>query len=269
MGWLRVCLLLASVTSLTAAPWRWANPTPHGNDIIDMSWNGFASLQVGELGRLYVGYDFMDWSPRETGTMKSLQTVKFFGDRILFGGAEGTIGYSDDGFQFTTVSLNTSNWIVDIAVSPSLAVAVGDNAAIYTSQDGASWELQAKPPSVSQRWLLSAAWGEEVFVTTGEDGYVATSGDGVHWTNRSLGISANMNRVTWVTNSIPNTFPYRGFWAATDDGRAYYSTNRGSSWRRFTGLNTSDSLYGIAANGSNAIFAGGSELLLGTSASKW
>jgi len=273
----RAVLLLAvpmAVLTCPALTWRWSNPLPHGNNIVDMTWNGNLSVQVADLGQIYAGESFFGWLPQVSGTTNTLQAVRFFGSRIVFVGANGTVGYSDDGVNFTASSLNTANWLVDLAVSSNLVVAVGDNAVIYSSGDGATWTYRGVAPQAGQKWLLSAAWGAGTFVITGEGGYAATSSDGVHWTphllSTNLSLTSDLTRVTWVsvTNGI-SVFPFTGFWAVTDDGKAVYSTNNGTTWQQFSRVLTTNTFYAVTANPATGLLAGAGDVRLGTAATNW
>jgi hypothetical protein len=284
-------MLLAGVL-LTSNPcsamvWRWSNPLPHGNNIVDMAWNGSLAVQVTELGQIYTGLGFYGWLPQNSGTTNTLQAVRFFGNRIVFVGANGTVGYSDDGVSFHASTLSTpdtpADWLVDLAVSSNLVVAVGDNAVIYTSSEGANWHYQGKAPNnPSGDWLLSAAWGAGVFVITGEGGYVATSSNGTNWTSHTIGgLSANLTRVAYISTTNPaSLFPYTGFWAVSDyvtgqgTVKAIYSTNNGVSWQQFSlasnFLNPATNiLYAVAASPATGLVAGDSEMQLGTNTAGW
>jgi len=270
LGWVLTLAALAGAHPCSALTWRWSNPLPHGNNIVDMTWNGETAVQVTDMGQIYTGLDFDGWQPRNSGTTNTLQSVRFFGDRIVFVGANGTAGYSDDGVNFSVSSLNTSDWLVDLAVSSNLVVAVGDNAVIFSSSDGAKWSFQTIAPNAGQSWLLSIACGAGMFVTTGENGYVATSPDGANWTARSSGVSADLTRVSWVsTTNKTGVFPYTGFWAATADGQVIYSTNRGVSWQAFNVAGSSNVFYAISANFATGLAAGDSDVRLGTSSGAW
>jgi hypothetical protein len=253
-----------------ALTWRWSNPLPNGNNIVDMDWDGTTAIQVADLGQIYTGLGFFGWQPRNSGTTNTLQAVRFFKNRIVFVGAKGTAGYSDDGINFTVTSLNTADWLVDLAVSPNLVIAVGDNAVIFSSADGAGWAYQTNAPNAGQNWLLSVAWGSGTFVTTGEGGYVATSPDGAHWTSRNSGTTSDLTRVTWIgTTNGSGIFPYTGFWAVTGDGRALYSTNLGVTWQPFSLGGGTNVLYTAAANFGSGLVAGDNEVRLGTGSSSW
>jgi hypothetical protein len=271
-----IAIALLAAGQVRALTWRWSNPSPHGNNVVDMAWDGNLAVQVTELGQIYTGMNFFGWLPQNSGTTNDLQAVVFLGNRIVFSGAEGAVGYSDDGVNFTSSSLNTANWLVSLAASSNLVVAVGDNAVIYTSSDGASWQYQGQAPNnPNGSWLLSAAWGAGEFVITGEYGYVATSADGVHWTSHSINstppfVTSDLTSVAWVsTTNAAFAFPYTGFWAATSDGRALYSTNRGAAWHLFSGLNSTNVLYAISANATSGLLAGEDDVRLATTAGLW
>jgi hypothetical protein len=258
---------------LTAAPssgmtWRWSNPTPHGSPIYAMAWNGYLSVQVSELGQVFTGTDFLGWTPQNSGTTNDLQAVAFFGNRIIIAGANGTAGYSDDGVIFTTTTLNTTNWLVGVAASPNLVVAVGDNAVIYTSTDGANWHYQGQAPGNNGNWLLSVAWGAGVFVALGESGYVATSSNGTNWTKRTnLATSPDLTSVAYVSNA-PATFPNPGFWAVSYQGQAFYSSN-GTAWASASVPSNTNVFWTVTANNTSGLVAGDSDVYLAASASAW
>ncbi len=258
-------VLLALPCSAQKLAWSWCNPQPHGNDIVDMAWNGTRGVQVCELGRVYTSPNLIDWFPQDSGLTNNLQAVTFFGNRIIITGANGTIAYSDDGVNFTNCSVNTANWLVSVAAASNLLVAVGDNGALYTSTNGASWQLQSPPPNLGPYWLLSVAYGNGVFVTTGEQGYIATSRDGISWTSQSiLTTYGQLEHVAWVnTTGSTTNFPYTGFWTVSDAGYAFYSTNNGVAWKRFSGNNSTNVLYTLAANTPTGLLAGNDDVRLG------
>jgi len=261
--------------------WSWSNPQPHGNDIVDMAWNGTLGVQVCELGQVYTSPDLIDWFSQNSSLTNDLQAAKFFGNRIIITGANGAIAYSDDCVNFTNCSVNSEgDWLVSVAASSNIVVAVGDNGVFYTSTDGATWTFQGIMSGDNyDSWLTSVAYGNGVFVTTGDQGetsnpsysYIATSSDGIHWSSQVTGNLSllkslgNLEYVTWVntSGSITN-FPYTGFWAVDDKGNSIYSTNNGVSWNQFKMFNSTNVLYTAAADNLTGLLAGDSEVRLGS-----
>jgi hypothetical protein len=177
-----VCLLclVESPANLTAATlplaWRWSNPYPHGNNIIDMAYGNGLAVQVAERGQIYTSVDSQSWIPRDSHTTLALRAVTFLNGRVIITGENGTVLYADAPSDFKLVSLGTADWLEAVAASPNLLVAVGDNAAIYTSGDGITWQRRNAPFG---NWLRGVAFGAPAgtgtFVAVGETGLVATS----------------------------------------------------------------------------------------------
>jgi hypothetical protein len=264
----RLALLCALVFPCGAQSlaWYWSNPLPHGNSIVDMAWNGTLAVQVCELGQVYTSPDLVEWFPQNSNLTNNLEAVTFFGSRIIIAGANGAVAYSDDGVDFIASSLHTTNWIVSLAASPDLVVAVGDNGALYTSTNGATWHLQSPPPELYPWWLLSVAYGNGVFVTTGEQGYIATSSNGTDWTAYSIDQSyGQLEDVAYIdTTGSDKIFPYTGFWTVSDAGDAFYSTTSGTSWTQFGIDSSTNVLYSIAADSATGLLAGNTEVRLGS-----
>jgi hypothetical protein len=233
-----------------------------------MAWNGYLSVQVGDFGQVFTGTNFRGWTPQDSSTTNDLMAVTFLGSRMIIVGANGTVGYSDDGVNFTITSLNTANWLVGVAASTNLVVAVGDNAVIYTSIDGTTWQYQGQAPGNNGNWLLSVAWGGGVFVAAGEGGYVATSGKGTNWTKRAtVTTSPDLTAVAYVSNA-PAALPSTGFWAVSFQGQAFYSPD-GSTWTSVGVPSNTNKFWTVTANKSSALVAGDSDAYLGTGASTW
>ena len=206
-----------------------------------------------------------------------LQAVTFFGNRMIVTGANGAIAYSDDGVNFTNASVSTANWLVSVAASSNRAVAVGDNAAIYQSVNGATWSLESgQPPYASPSWLTSVAYGNGAFVVVGDNGgisgnsYIATSNDGLTWTSLNiptatlLSSMGNLEHVAWVQGSGSYTnFPNMGFWAVDDAGNTICSTNNGLNWAKITMASSTNVLYTVASDNATVLVAGDTEVRLG------
>ena len=238
--------------------WHWSNPLPHGNNIADFAYhtNGHF-VQVTDHGQVYVSDTLTQWESRETGTRRDLRGGTFQGNRLLVSGQQGLVLWSDDLQRFHTVDLGTEDWLECVAASPELAVAVGDNAAIYISTNGVDWSRQTVGFT---NWLRGVAWGGNVFAAVGEGGLIVTSPNGIEWTRREVadGHSANLNRIAWTGN---------GFVVAGDQfngaGTVIFGNASGSSWVRQTQSgSTGDLLAAAAASPGSRLVAGDREVRL-------
>src|SRR2546430_399683 len=174
--------------------WRWSNPRPHGNNIVDMAYSPASGLgvQVAERGQIYTSDDLGTWLPRDSGVTNALRAVAFFGPRIVITGEAGVVLYADSVADFrpgTLLDGPTGDWLEAVAASTQKLGAVGDNGAGYTSTDCVNWKRQG---SVGQ-WLRGVAFGNGTFVAVGENGLIATRSDGTRWTNRPDRKSTRLN----------------------------------------------------------------------------
>ena len=73
--------------------WRWSNPRPHGNNVLDMAYSPPSGLgiQVAERGQIYTSDNLSDWIPRDSGVTNALRAVTFFGPRIVITGEAGVV----------------------------------------------------------------------------------------------------------------------------------------------------------------------------------
>jgi hypothetical protein len=199
--------LIGSITLASAAnqenlDWRFTNPQPHGNNIVNMEYSPALGLgiQVCERGRFYHSPDLVNWTLGASGTTQSLRSVAFLNNRIIITGEAGTVLWGDSvtNLQPGTITA-TLDWLEDVAVSSNLAVAVGDFGAIYTSADGISWFKQTVTFS---DWLRAVTWAGGQWVTVGETGTIATSPDGTAWTKQTSGTTADLNNVNYLDGTF-------------------------------------------------------------------
>jgi len=238
-GRLAVSILAgAMLTTLACAQpltWQWSNPLPHGNNCYDLAINNWIAFMAGDRGRFYTSPDYEFWIPRETGTVRALRGIAFLSDKVVITGENGTVVHAplDALDNLSVVNLGTEDWLESVAVGNGVAVAVGDNGAVYTSSDALQW---TRRPQTFNTWLRSVAFGAGTFVTVGESGFVATSANGVSWTKRSSGTTLDLNRVAWLTNR---------FVAVGNKGLVLVSTT-GTTWSSLTGSGITNDLYLVA-----------------------
>jgi hypothetical protein len=247
-----IAIFLAILPGARSAeyPWRFSNPSPHGNNIAAMLVTSNNVWQAGDRGSVYTSPDLDHWFPRESGTTQSLRGITIFGDSVFISGAEGTIVSGKSPWSLQARSLNTPDWLEGIAASPARIVAVGDNGAIYNSGDGLSWSRVNK----FDTWLRSVAYGLGNFVAVGENGFLALSPDGVTWTQRTLNTSANLNHVSFSQGT---------FWIVGDSGTVVTNNSR-LSFIPFV-LDITNNLYSVAVSTNEVVLVGDSTVLMRSS----
>jgi len=234
--------------------WRWSNPLPHGNNIVDMTYSALPGLavQVTERGQIYTTADLDLWLPRDSGVTNALRAVTFFGTRVVVTGESGVVLYADSVDDFRAGTLTdgpTIDWLEAAAASQSLVVAVGDNGAVYTSGDGINWKRQN---SGVTDWLRGVAFGGGTFVAAGETGTIITSSNGTNWTRRTSGTGVDLNRVSFST----------GTWTVVGDGGVtLVSSSAGVTWLpQIPYSGATNNLFFAAQGGADRLLVGENEV---------
>jgi hypothetical protein len=236
-----------------AQRWRWSNPMPHGNNIVDVVWSDSwgQAVQVTERGGIYTSDGSGRWIPRDSGTRLALRGVAFLGERAVIVGEAGTVLYGDAPHAFRRGTLRdgpVTDWFESVAASEAMTIAVGDNGAVYSSLDGAVWDRQN---SNVEAWLRGVAYGAGTFVAVGEEGTVITSGEGRQWSRVDVGTERSFNRVSFGGGK---------FLAVGDAGLALMSSD-GLNWEAEETGATGD-LFGAAVGDGVRLVVGDEELRL-------
>lgn len=251
----RFCILLGTVGLTTAQAivlppvWRWSNPTPHGANIVDLAVQDGAYLQVGERGQVFTSDDFQLWLPRDSQTTAALRSVAFFKDQIVITGEAGTVLHGSSPGGLRLLDLGTADWLEGVASSPDRLVAVGDNGAIYTSTNAATWQRQ--PVAFTNVWLRGVAYGNHTFVAVGENGFIAVSSDGAAWQTRTSGTAVHLNRVAWAGDKF----------LSVGDAGITLTSAAGDTWQPVT-TGASNPLYAAAGISISRLVTGDQELRL-------
>lgn len=257
----RCCLLVIFFSALTGTVcgevhserWRWSNPLPHGNNVLDMLVTSTFSVQVGDAGAIHVKGADERWAPAVSGVTNYLRGVTRMGDRIIVSGENGCVLWSDDASSFQRAQLSpaTADWLEGVATSSLRAVAVGDNGSIYTSTNGLFW---TKATSGTTEWLRGVAFGGGAFVAVGENGKILRSTNGTSWSSVSSGTTAHLNRVRYLGSAGAGTFAIVG-----DKGVGLSSSTGSAPWISL-GTGSTNSLYDVAVNDTGTLLVGDQEV---------
>ena len=108
-------------------------------------------------------------------------------DKYLLGGRTGMLVDSvrdesdDDYLYWFAADDSVRNWLWDINNSNDLLIAVGDRATVLTSRDGATWNLEVVPESMTDAILLGVGGNTNLLVAAGNRGHLMSSYNS--WTN--------------------------------------------------------------------------------------
>lgn len=261
MKWLIPLLFISTLYSLKAGQprderWRWSNPAPHGNNVLDLKVVLEAGVQVGDSGSIHILQSDGRWAPVNTSRKSYLRSAAYLDDRLIVTGESGLILWSDDGANFQTSELSPANdldWFEGVCASSTRAVAVGDYGAIYTSTNGMNWSSSS---SGTTEWLRGVTFGGGFFVAVGENGTILKAGMNVSsWSKPSSGTSEHLNRVRYLGNSSSGSF-----YAVGNSGTLLKSAD-GTNWSVLDSGTTND-LNDVARNNNGLLVVGDQTMLL-------
>ncbi len=255
-AWLVVGLFLAAAcfaADVRSERWRWSNPLPHGNNVLDMLVTTDLAVQVGDAGTAYVQRTDERWAPAVTGVTNYLRGAALMGERFIIVGENGCILWSDDGNCFLPAELSpaTGNWFEGVAASGQRAVAVGDNGTIYSSTNGVNWTPNS---SGTPEWLRGVAFGNGAFVAVGENGKILRSSGASSWNPVNSGTTAHLNRVRYLGTGSSGQFI-----AVGNGGVALSSTTGSVPWTSLSS-GTTNHLFDVAINDTGTLLVGDQEV---------
>lgn len=244
---------IASVTEVRPERWRWSNPLPHGNNVLDMLVTTDVAVQVGDGGAIHVQRTDERWAPAVSGVTNYLRSVALMGERPIVTGESGCILWSDDGnyFQPAQVSSGTTDWFEGVTASAQRAIAVGDNGSIYSSTNGVDW---SKVTSGTTEWLRGVAFGNGVYVAVGENGKILRSTGGNSWSPVTSGTTAHLNRVRYVGSNGGGQFITVG------NGGVTLSSATGTAPWTSLASGTTNNLFDVATNDTGLLLVGDQEV---------
>jgi len=202
--------LTATVTRGDASDARTYNLTVTGRQkLVDTFWvpmgaieDGVGTLRgvaageslwvaVGDYGAVYTSSDGFSWTRQDAGIKESLRAVAFNGRMWVAVGDHFFV--SSDGIKWNKRSTSLLNpYLVGVAGSPSLWVAIERYGFIFTSKDGYDWEWKKEPGTFN-----AVVWNGEMWIITGDEGLILTSSNGLNWTEQVSGTTDDLYDVAW------------------------------------------------------------------------
>jgi len=233
--------------------WRWSNPLPHGNNVLDLIVASEIAAQVGDAGTIYIQRTDERWAPAVSGVTNYLRGVAMLGDRFVVVGESGCILWSDDGNYFypATISPMTTDWFEGVTASAQRAITVGDYGSIYTSTNGTSW---TQATSGTAQWLRGVAFGNGAYVAVGENGTILRSTGGTSWSPVTSGTTEHLNRVRYLGQAAAGQF-----YAVGNNGVVLTSPTGAAPWSTLASGSTNN-LYDVALNDTGLLVVGDQEI---------
>ena len=147
-----------------------------GNLVSTFLWENSAVAGPGTLGKC-------KWALEMSGTGSRLLDVSWDGARFVAGGDNAFLT-SQDGHQWQAASFGDDSFILSVASSGNLFVAVGGAGRILSSTDGQIWQQQNSGTPVP---LNNVLWNGGEFAVVGQSGTLLTSTDAMDWQRQNLG----------------------------------------------------------------------------------
>lgn len=161
-------------------------------------------LAAGTAGEILSSTDGNVWTSRTPGNISGNIAAMAFGDNTFLAMTSSFVGTFYPGYYsnhfFGASSDNVADWTLrgsvggtaspfaDIAFGAGTFVAVGDNNAFYSQDNGATWS----PATISGvSWLSGVAFGNGGFVALdAASDNVAVSANGIAWTTAAMGLTS-------------------------------------------------------------------------------
>lgn len=172
-------------------------------------------------------------------------------DKYLLGGRTGMLVDSvrdedDDAYLYWfSADDSVRNWLWDINRADDLMVTVGDHATVLTSRDGAAWNLEVVPESMTDAILLGVGGNTNMLVAAGNRGHLMTSHNS--WTNvvtqneqgqsvtnrvNTLGIVWNAVEPVLTENDLQGVAVLDDTWIVTGGKGTVLTTTDGKKWNK-------------------------------------
>lgn len=195
-----------------------------GPGIDGLAYGNGIFVAVGGMA-IFTSTDGIAWTPRVSGTTRSLYGVRFILDRFWAVGESGTMLTSFDGVTWTPKTSGTADLLYDIAYGANRFVAMG-RYGILTSSDGQVWSVTNQEGNSD---VVRIAYGNHRFIALDAYGTILTSSDGVTWMRSSIGAYDEDVQIAVATRSVLEEDPISGSYQGSSSD-ASVPVSPPSSW---------------------------------------
>ncbi len=138
----------------------------------------------GDWGSIFTSSDGLNWTARATPTTNFLSGVALGPNGWIAVGKGGKLVRSGpNADSWSSVAMGTTNWLYRVRHVGGQFVVVGQNGALYTSEDGMNWAARA---SGTTRWLNDVTFVDGTWFVVGTQGLLLSSSNLVNWTSLSV-----------------------------------------------------------------------------------
>jgi hypothetical protein len=240
----------------------------NGDNLWDVSYGNNAYIAVGESGIKIRSIDGINWAELSNSTV-TFRSIDYSGSLFVTvgftaGGLAPYIETSPDGTTWTSRSPVAGNGnFFGVAYGNGLWVAVGrdvpGDAYIEFSSNGITWSVASSVPAVSL--VNEVAYGNNIWVAVGQtDGVrsvILTSPDGNIWTQRTTGVTKNINLRDVIFDSSSGLFYAVGD-ADGVNALVLYSDD-GITWVEIDGGGKNFNLFAVNSSQTDIFAAGESD----------
>ncbi|MFO0750351.1 MAG: hypothetical protein U1F43_32480 [Myxococcota bacterium] len=237
---------------------NWSLRDITGQDLTSIVFDGTRLVAVGQLAVALTSPTGATWTTRHGFEQNVLTGIAYLAS------ASRWVAIDDNGLFH--VSTDRANWtsldrgydeLRGVACSPTRCVAVGDGAAMWTSDDGITWTGRRADNTVAWETVI---WNDSYFLTAGDFGRIATSSDGINWTLRTSNTTQNLYGAAWNGST----------WVLVGGGGTLLTSANAATWTAQVSGAGSTILWGVAAHGSSwIVVAQNGNVLTSSNTTSW
>jgi hypothetical protein len=171
----------------------------HGTveDLYGVAYGSNQWIAVGNLAETITSTNGMDWITRRSQYSGILMAAAYTNGLYV-------VANNDNGYGSIVVSSNLNNWtdyypqpgpaLYALAYGSNTWVAVGYLGAIWTSINGAGWQIQTLGNGTD---LTGIVYAQNKFVAVGDQGLTMNSPDGIIWSTNNSTTTAHLNGIVY------------------------------------------------------------------------